>query len=151
MERILAGIEERGIPAPAPIEQRWSASSSSLMSPAYGPPNGLHSWIGIIEYLPAEDEIQRRLITELFRGKYCDLMKDIGQTYNATSHWAKLEIPNSIYEMADLRLFLQQRFPVDLFNRARALLDPKLILSNRKINSAFGGPMHILATSSPGR
>lgn len=46
MENILHKIESQNLPAPAPIEQRWSASSSSLMSPAHGEKGGLHCWIG---------------------------------------------------------------------------------------------------------
>ena len=34
MLRLLDIIEREGIPAPAPIEQRWTAGSSSLLSPA---------------------------------------------------------------------------------------------------------------------
>ena len=34
MERLLGRIESSGLPAPAPIEQRWTSSSSSPMSPA---------------------------------------------------------------------------------------------------------------------
>jgi L-galactono-1,4-lactone dehydrogenase len=143
MESLLAGIEQNNIPAPAPIEQRWSASSSSLMSPAYGEdPNGLHSWVGIIHYLPSDEEIQRRAITESFTGKYCELMREVGLPYNATSHWAKLEIPESIWSWADLRLLMQSRFPFKLFNETRARLDPKGILSNDIINLAFGKPGH---------
>lgn len=134
----MAAIEKKNIPAPAPIEQRWSASSSSLMSPAYGDPKGLHSWVGIIHYLPSEDEYQRRDITQSFTGKYCSLMRGIGENYSATSHWAKLEIPTSIFQIADLRLFMQQRFPAQLFNTTRLRLDPKSILSNRIVDMAFG-------------
>ena len=140
MEELLAGIENELIPAPAPIEQRWSRSSSSLMSPAYGDPTGLHSWVGIIHYLPSDDEFQRRRITESFTGKYCNLMRSVGQQYSATSHWAKLEIPRSIWQLVDLRIFLQTRFPIKLFNEARAMYDPKSILSNRTIDMAFGKP-----------
>eukprot|EP01045_Picozoa_sp_COSAG04_P045819 COSAG04_NODE_16270_length_504_cov_3.419753_1_plen_49_part_10 len=32
MERVLGLIEERGIPAPSPIEQRWTSGSSAAMS-----------------------------------------------------------------------------------------------------------------------
>jgi len=139
MEELLEGIERENIPAPAPIEQRWSASSSSLMSPAYGSdPKGLHSWVGIIHYLPSDDKYQREYITESFTGRYCNLMRGIGQHYSATSHWAKLEIPSSIFQIADLRVFMKQRFPVDLFNRARQRFDPKSILSNRIVDMAFG-------------
>jgi L-galactono-1,4-lactone dehydrogenase len=140
MERLLAGIEEHGIPAHSPIEQRWSASSSSLMSPAHGPPEGLHSWVGIINYLPSENERQRREITELFTGKYCDLMRAVGSEVNATSHWAKLERPVSVWELIDLQLFLGTRFPLSKFNELRATLDPNNILSSPLINLFLGKP-----------
>jgi FAD/FMN-containing dehydrogenases len=46
METLLDKIESGMIPAHAPIEQRWSAGSASLMSPAHGPDEGLHCWVG---------------------------------------------------------------------------------------------------------
>jgi len=46
MEDLLKKIESDKIPAHAPIEQRWSANSNSLMSPAHGPDGGLHCWVG---------------------------------------------------------------------------------------------------------
>lgn len=140
MEKLLEGIEERGIPAHSPIEQRWTASSSSLMSPAHGPPDGLHSWVGIINYFPSDDERQRRQITELFSGRYCDLMRDVGMGVNATSHWAKLERPSSFWKVIDLQLFLQSRFPIHKFNNARAYYDPKNILSSPLIDMVLGRP-----------
>jgi L-galactono-1,4-lactone dehydrogenase len=48
MESLLNKIESSMIPAHAPIEQRWSANSSSLMSPAHGPEGGLHCWVGYV-------------------------------------------------------------------------------------------------------
>ena len=111
------------------------------MSPAYSSdPKGLHSWVGIIHYLPSDDEVQRKHVTESFTGRYCDLMRSIGLWYSATSHWAKLEIPKSLNQVADLRLLMLSRFPVNLFNDARASLDPKNLLANRTINMAFGKP-----------
>lgn len=44
-----AGVQ---IPAPSPIEQRWTSGSSASMSPAAGPPDSVHSWVGVIMYLP---------------------------------------------------------------------------------------------------
>ena len=46
MDDLMAKIEAESIPAHAPIEQRWSASSSSLMSPAHGSKGELHCWVG---------------------------------------------------------------------------------------------------------
>ena len=62
-------IEEAGVPAPSPIEQRWTASSSAPMSPAAerGHPDTVHSWVGIIMYLPTEDQAQRQAITDRWR------------------------------------------------------------------------------------
>lgn len=140
MTELLAGIEREEIPAHSPIEQRWSASSSSLMSPAYGPKDGLHSWVGIINYLPSEDEGQRRDISELFTGRYCNLMRNVGQAVSATSHWAKLERPKSMWQLVDTQLFLQTRFPLRLFNEARDIYDPKNILGNDLLNLVLGKP-----------
>ncbi|KAL7573067.1 hypothetical protein ACA910_018754 [Epithemia clementina (nom. ined.)] len=142
MADLLESIEKEGIPAPAPIEQRWTASSSSPMSPAHGPADGLHSWVGIINYLPLsvteEDERQRQEITKQFKGPYCNLMRSLCTRYNATSHWAKLELPPTIWQMVDLKLFMEERFPVHEFNQARALLDPKNLMANVLINSVLG-------------
>eukprot|EP00965_Chrysotila_dentata_P028548 948349-Pleurochrysis_carterae.AAC.1 len=66
MLELLDLIEQKQLPAPAPIEQRWTSSSSSPMSPAHSPsPDDLHSWVGIIMYLP-EEEVQREAITKTF-------------------------------------------------------------------------------------
>jgi L-galactono-1,4-lactone dehydrogenase len=140
MDELLQGIEENDIPAHSPIEQRWTASSSSLMSPANGPPQGLHSWVGIISYLPSDDPVQRRQITKLFTGKYCNILREVGQGVNATTHWAKLERPTSIYQIVDLQMFFKSRFPVHAFNEARRMYDPKNIMSCPLIDLVLGGP-----------
>ena len=66
MRELMQQLEADGTPAPAPIEQRWSAASSADMSPvaARSEPDGLHSWVGIIMYLPAEDKQTRKAITD---------------------------------------------------------------------------------------
>lgn len=150
MDDLLKGIEDDiGIPAHSPIEQRWSASSSSYISPAYEPTmNGLHTWVGIINYLPSDETLmdpitlqkQRNDITTSFKSTYCDLVRNIGYQYNATSHWAKLEIPNTISKLIDLRLFLEKRFPIDRFNHLRGTYDPNNILANPFITYILGKP-----------
>lgn len=63
MQELLQLIEDRRIAAPAPIEQRWSAASSSPMSPASSDaPEDLFTWVGIIMYLPTEDAEERKVI-----------------------------------------------------------------------------------------
>lgn len=46
MQDLLDNIERKKIPAHAPIEQRWSANSTSIMSPAHGLDGSLHCWVG---------------------------------------------------------------------------------------------------------
>jgi hypothetical protein len=62
MDELLRLVKQRGVAAPAPIEQRWTAGSTAPMSPAHGPPGSLHSWVGVIMYLP-EDAEQRQAVT----------------------------------------------------------------------------------------
>lgn len=66
MRDLMEAIEAGDIPAPAPIEQRWTSSSRANMSPAASPDNLdiVHSWVGIIMYLPDDDEKQRTAITD---------------------------------------------------------------------------------------
>lgn len=82
MEDLLREIEANKIPAPSPIEQRWSSGSRSSMSPAAAAaagasaeaatvatplgekPGALFSWVGIIMYLPSDDAKQRAAITK---------------------------------------------------------------------------------------
>jgi L-galactono-1,4-lactone dehydrogenase len=78
MRELLRIIEAAAIPAPAPIEQRWTAASSSAMSPAAAGrtaaagssctsakllDSSVFSWVGIIMYLPSDDPQQREAIT----------------------------------------------------------------------------------------
>jgi L-galactono-1,4-lactone dehydrogenase len=140
MVDLLKKIEEHKIPAHSPIEQRWSASSSSPMSPAHGPPDELFTWVGIINYLPSDDPNQRKAITKLFIGHYCDLVRTIGRPLKAVSHWAKLEEPQSVWKAVELKTLYLERFPVAEFNAARGQYDPKNILSNPLLDLVLGRP-----------
>ena len=72
MEDLLSQLEAAKIPAPSPIEQRWTCGSASHMSPASAAAqegdsqDHLFSWVGIIMYLPAENERQRAAITKRY-------------------------------------------------------------------------------------
>mmetsp|Transcript_2582 Transcript_2582/g.4841 ORF Transcript_2582/g.4841 Transcript_2582/m.4841 type:complete len:594 (-) Transcript_2582:2972-4753(-) len=140
METLLNKIESGMIPAHAPIEQRWSAASSSLMSPAYGPDGGLHCWVGIILYLPTDDEQERKEITSAFKGQYCDLAREVGSPFGAVTHWGKLEMPTTGEHFLQLRHLLSSRYPLDKFNAARLYCDPKNILGNDLLNTVLGNP-----------
>jgi L-galactono-1,4-lactone dehydrogenase len=140
MRQLLEGIEEKEIPAHSPIEQRWSSGSSSFMSPAHGTENDVFTWVGIINYLPLDNDRQRREITDLFKGPYCDLMRSIGLPFGIVSHWAKLERPTSLWKLVDLQVALQDRYPLDAYNRLRSIFDPKNILASDFINTVLGDP-----------
>ena len=90
-------IEREGIPAPAPIEQRWSSGSKSPLSPASNDGDesspGLHSWIGIIMYLPTDDETERDAITRAFKSYAAKEEATLGEKYRIRTHWAKIELP----------------------------------------------------------
>ena len=49
------------VPAPSPIEQRWTSASSSFLSPGYSAnPDTVLTWVGIIMYMPpGQDEAAR--------------------------------------------------------------------------------------------
>lgn len=140
MHTLLQRIEQYGIPAHSPIEQRWTASSSSLMSPAHGKNDDLFSWVGIIMYLPSDDESQRREITEHFSGRYCNLLKNVGLPVKAASHWAKLERPHTAWQALDMNVFLNSKYPLAKFNDLRSQWDPNNILTSPTMTLILGKP-----------
>lgn len=92
MLKLLSSLEERDLPAPSPIEQRWTASSTSSMSPANttkNPADTVYSWIGIIMYLTSDDPKKRGAVTDRFQNEYRDVLEAVGDEYKAVTHWAK--------------------------------------------------------------
>jgi len=163
IEELLHEIETRGLPAPSPIEQRWTSSSSSPLSPAYdvvsSSQNGcgrkqsyatqsaLFSWVGIIMYLPSEDfdptGYRREFITQSFKEEYCKLVRRIGKKYGIMCHWAKLEVPSTDAEEDDDGVAESVRDHygpkvISAYNAARAMYDPKGLLSCPLIDQIFG-------------
>lgn len=138
MEELMQILEKENIPAPAPIEQRWTAHSKSVMSPAYSPAEGdIFSWVGIIMYLPTTDSRQRKQITEEFFHYRNLTYARLWDRYSAYEHWAKIEVPKDKEELEALQVRLRKKFPVDAFNKARAELDPNHILSNNMLDKLF--------------
>ncbi|KAK4795549.1 hypothetical protein SAY86_027875 [Trapa natans] len=131
-------IEKEDIPAPAPIEQRWTTRSRSPMSPASSPnEDDIFSWVGIIMYLPTSDPRQRKEITEDFFHYRRLTQSQLWDQYSAYEHWAKIEIPKDKDELIGLQERLRKRFPVDAYNKARSEIDPNKILSNNKLEKLF--------------
>ncbi|XAR68443.1 L-galactonolactone dehydrogenase [Bertholletia excelsa] len=138
IEELLQLIEKEQIPAPAPIEQRWTAQSKSPMSPAFSKAeDDIFSWVGIIMYLPTMEARQRKQITEEFFHYRHLTMEQLWDQYSAYEHWAKIEVPKDKEELAALQARLRKRFPVDEYNKARRELDPNRILSNNMLEKLF--------------
>ncbi|KAJ0411669.1 hypothetical protein ATCC90586_002053 [Pythium insidiosum] len=135
VESLMKRIEAAGVPAPAPIEQRWTATSASSLSPASSAynPSQLFCWVGIIMYLPTDEEAERRAITRAFED-YVALYRDMMQPFGGTEHWAKLEWPEHEHERARMRARLAKRYPLDAFRQARDDLDPHHVLSNHIVD-----------------
>lgn len=96
VEKLMHMIEEKNVPAPSPIEQRWTARSASYLSPAYSPkPDALFSWVGIIMYLPTEDPQVRSSIVKQFYG-YRDLCSSqLWKETQIKEHWAKIDVESA--------------------------------------------------------
>ncbi|KAL6530527.1 hypothetical protein OROMI_028416 [Orobanche minor] len=138
IENLMRIIEKENIPAPAPIEQRWTSSSRSLMSPAYSSSeDDIFSWVGIIMYLPTMDARQRKTTREEFFHYRRLTQENLWDQYSAYEHWAKIEVPKDKDELAALQARLRKRFPVDAYNQARKELDPNHILSNNMLDKLF--------------
>ncbi|KAL0583069.1 hypothetical protein ABG067_007036 [Albugo candida] len=131
---ILQEVDRANIPCPAPIEQRWSAPSTSSMSPASSSdPNQVFCWIGTIMYLPTSEINSRKAITKQF-GEYNEIVRNVKDRYNGFEHWAKLEWPEDEEKRRKLQEKFRARYPLDSFRKARDTLDPKHILSNEFVD-----------------
>ncbi|KAJ3681053.1 hypothetical protein LUZ60_015542 [Juncus effusus] len=138
IEELLKLIERESVPAPAPIEQRWTGRSESKMSVAFSNnADDIFSWVGIIMYLPTMDVRQRKEITEEFFHYRYLTQSTLWNDYSAFEHWAKIEVPKNKEDLADLQSRLRTRFPVDAFNKLCKELDPNHTLSNTKLDKLF--------------
>ena len=127
-------LENAGIPAPGPIEQRWSSASSSYLSPAYSEnPDSIFSWVGIIMYLPpGQNSENRAKIAENFQ-KYANILYDVGGKYGAVPHWAKIEIPEEDENRTtwnEVKKLLHYKYNIAKFCEGMTLFDPKGVLLN---------------------
>ncbi|KAG1665934.1 hypothetical protein FOA52_004524 [Chlamydomonas sp. UWO 241] len=137
MDALMAEIKKSKIAAPCPIEQRWTSGSSSAMSPAAGPPGSVHSWVGVIQYLPDDPE-QRAQVTQAFKSYATIVHEKLMPRFNATWHWAKLEPEWMAPSVLAKRL--AARFPTKEFGKFRMLLDPRDVLGNAWLDKALPLP-----------
>jgi L-galactono-1,4-lactone dehydrogenase len=145
IEDLMNLIEENEIAAPAPIEQRWTASSAAPMSPAHSNvPTDIHSWVGIIMYMPTDVEETRQQITEAFE-RYSGLCEEkLMPAYGAKWHWAKLETEfkwkrkdDEFVRLEWVRQYLRDHYDVSRFNHVRRTLDPQNNLGNQWLNDVL--------------
>jgi L-galactono-1,4-lactone dehydrogenase len=173
---LLDRLEREKVPAPAPIEHRWTASSRAAMSPAglHGAlqgwdPSTKHAWVGVVMYLPTQNEEERALIGDAFR-KYASLQIETARDFSrkdtykedldtrqgtlahrqstgsfsalAVEHWAKTEVPVETSDRARKVARIAARYPTETFARLREELDPKNILGSAHLDA-------LLPRSSP--
>lgn len=150
VEDVLMLIERNAIPAPSPIEQRWSAPSRSPMSPAnekltkeVAP---LYSWVGIIMYLPdasasgPKSAETRSAISDAFKQYKQACEQTLWPGVHAVEHWAKIEMPTNVDDMARLQTRMGNKYPLEAFNVLRQLFDPKEILCNPLMQVVMNSP-----------
>jgi len=136
MDELLAMIEATDLPTPAPIEQRWTRRSRARMSPAHSEgDHDLHSWVGIIMYLPTADDEQRAAITKRF-WEYNALCRErLWPKFGCHQHWAKIELPDDEAELQRMRKRLAERFPLDELRAVKRKFDPRGVLGNELIDT----------------
>jgi len=137
IEELYSIIYENGMPAPGPIEQRWTSRSTSKMSPAYSDdPDQKFCWVGVIMYLPTQDPADRDRITDLFK-KYTELLRPLMRKYKAQTHWGKIPYAENEESLKWTKAQLKQTYPVEQFTQLRRLADPNNILSNDMLDAFF--------------
>jgi len=137
MRELREMIVKNDIPAHAPIEQRWTSGSSSSMSPAAGAPNSLHSWVGIIMYLPTDNAAEREAITNAFKAYGDKEFDELADKYDLRTHWAKIELERDPSRLEKQRERIRRHYPVDDFNAARKVVDPFSTFANALIKGLF--------------
>jgi len=137
-KELLKLIEVNNIPAPAPLEQRWSSSSSSPMSPASSTdPTHLFSWLGIIMYLPPDDEKKRTLIANAFQHYKKTCAEVLWEKYGCSEHWAKIDVRATGGWGEKIKSRIRARYPIGDFNVLRARTDPNNILASEALTKMF--------------
>lgn len=91
---LLQQVEARGIPAPGPIEQRWTCGCGSPMSPSYAgganPREKIFTWVGIIMYRTGKSAADIGQIDRKFFTEYATMHLQKTLEYGGVCHWAKI-------------------------------------------------------------
>ena len=116
------------LPAPSPIETRFTSSSSAFLSPAYSTnKDALFTWVGIIMYLP---EGERDEVTASFE-RYKKLTNPLQLKYKATPHWAKVEFND---QFATSLIKSHAKESLAELKKAKREYDPNSVLSHSFID-----------------
>lgn len=140
---ILSLIKRDAIPAHEPIEQRWTSSTASPLSPAYSKSPEAFSWVGIIMYLkPASEEgaqSERDKVTAAFheyaRKVYAET--DPAGSQGIATHLAKMECDDNFGKWREgfrKRMGEEEWRKVSEWKRK---VDPKGVLDNRISRGLF--------------
>ena len=137
IKEMLAALEAAQVPAPSPIEQRWSARSSAPMSPAFSlNAADVFTWVGIIMYLPPGQAAEQRAQIAAKFEKYCRALQPVLQRHGpARVHWAKIE-PSYSSGSSELAAAFGER--LHEFNSLRDALDPRRVLTNDLMDNLIG-------------
>ena len=134
MKDLYEFYQKYNVPAHSPIEQRWTLSSRSWMSPAYSEnPEDVYCWVGLlIMHLHRSSAEESNKALEKFN-EITALLAPLLEKYNAFPHWAKIE---SVVHKDFLRKRLNERFPrIAKFKSLREHMDPHHQFSNQMITS----------------
>lgn len=151
VERLLTMIESQTIAAPAPLQQTWTSSSRSPLSPAFSSQNrALFTWVDMPMYIPAGADADR--VSKAFY-HYSSLVEGrMMQRYNARWQWSSLEnfqslavsLPVDETVVASRLQIVHEQLHTQLgpflpsYNRLRSDLDPTSIHSNQWVEDMFG-------------
>jgi len=144
MDDLLSVIEDESIAAPAPLEQRWSSSSRAPMSAAYSlDKDEVFSWVGIVAYLPTEEEIPsaqvetlRQQVTNHFVHYRQACENKLWPKFDVAEHWGKIEAPEDPAQLRNKRAQLAHRIAgIPSFLRLSEQWDPHHILMSSKLTS----------------
>jgi L-galactono-1,4-lactone dehydrogenase len=119
------------IPAPAPIEHRWTSGSTSFLSPVPKREGNIWGWIGIVMYLTIDTEKDKEMVINTFR-QYRQLVHIVAKKrgLRIREHWAKIEPEITPEEIQIRKNQLMKLYDWSTFRSIQQWLDPKNILMN---------------------
>ena len=118
VQALLREAERRGLPAPGPVEQRFSGRSGALLSPCSdnGDEGAVFMWMNNILYRV------RRDVDDLWPA-YADLLREVGARFGAVPVWCKLD-----KRCQKTAAMLENRYDLREFERVRSKYDPEQVL-----------------------